>query len=85
MQARNFHGIVLTASGQKKSCRKRNGPSDETAKTDVSLQVWHDKDPSLIKGHIGVEQEPKFSTMVTLISICLHIVRTQHNRRQTTL
>ena len=79
MQARNFHGIVLTASGQKKSCRKQwldwNGPSDETAKTEVSLQVWHDKDPSLIKGHIGAEQGPIFFDNGD-ISKCFHIERT---------
>jgi hypothetical protein len=26
----------------------------------VSQQVWHDKDPSLLKGHLSAEQRPKF-------------------------
>ena len=31
---------------------KGGNQSDETAKGPVSQQVWHDKDPSLLKGHV---------------------------------
>lgn len=55
---------------------KWSGPSDEIMQTEITLpqQLWHDKDPSLPKGHISAEHitRPNFCShsperMATLI------------------